>query len=150
MFRKALAVFGAALGLFHLWLLVSQVADGRLADPAALVRWAVAAGLVWGLIAIRRQGARKTVSIWLLAALLHAPAVAERVDASGFDLPTVVVTIVDATLGAGIAIASLIAFRRQRFQPPVSVAWAERGQSPLISLASGDYYAVSPRPPPLS
>ena len=155
MFRKTLAVAGGALGLFHLWLLVTQVSDGRLADPAALARWAVAAGLVWGLVAIRRQGVpmlwgRKAISIWLLAALLHAPALAERMDATGFDLPTVVVTIVEVTLGAGIALASLIAFRRRRFQPPVSVAWAESGHSPLISLPAAGCFALSPRPPPLS
>ena len=155
MFRKTLIAAGAALGLFHLWLLVSQFADGRLADPSALVRWALAVGLVWGLAVIRRQGSpmfwgRKAVSIWLLAALLHAPAVAERVGASGFDLPTVVVTLVEVTLGAGIAVASLIAFRRQRLLPPVAVAWAERPHSTLPLLASGDFLCLSPRPPPLS
>jgi len=155
MFRKALAVAGAALGLFHVWLLVSQLADGRLADPSALVRWAVAGGLVWGLVVVRRQGSsilwgRKAVSIWLLAALLHAPAMADRIEASGLDLPTVVVTIVEITLGAGIAIAGLIAVRRQRFQPPIAVAWTARRRPSIASFSAGDYLSLSPRPPPFS
>ena len=155
MFRKALAAAGAVLGLFHGWLLVSQVADGRLADPFALVRWVVAGGLVWGLFAIRRQGAsmlwgRKAVSIWLLATLLHAPAMAERIDASGLDLPTVVVSLVNVTLGAGIAVATLVAFRRQKFQRPVAIAWAYRSHSSLASAVTGNYLTLSPRPPPLS
>ena len=73
-------VLGAVLVAFHGWLFATQVAAGRLEDPWLVVRWMVAAGLVAGLVAIRRGGAsvwsRQGTAIWVLAALLHGPAVA--------------------------------------------------------------------------
>ncbi len=157
MVRRTLAAAGAALGLFHAWLLVAQLADGRLADPSAVARWAVAGGLVWGLFLIRRQGSsmlwgRRATSLWLLAALLHAPAVANRLNnsPSGFDLPAAVVALVDVTLGAGIVFATLIAFRRRRFHPPVTATWTTSACVAFRALAAGEYLTLSPRPPPIS
>lgn len=71
---------GAVLVAFHGWLFATQVAAGRLEDPWLFFRWMVAAGLVAALVAIRRRGAsiwsRQGITIWVLAALLHGPAVA--------------------------------------------------------------------------
>ncbi len=74
---------GAALVGFHAWLFVSQWADGRLqTDPALLLRWAAALGLAAALIWLGREGtslvSRQAIVIWLLAALLHGPAVTAR------------------------------------------------------------------------
>ena len=82
--RKALAWAVAALAVFHAWLLAGQVWDGTLvAEPGLLWRWAVAAVLVVGLEGLRRRGAslirgRQSLTIWLVAALLHGPAVSDR------------------------------------------------------------------------
>ena len=83
MFRRTLVALGGLLALFHGWLLGSQLWSGQLAEPGLVLRWAVAAGLVAALVALRRSGGsmfwgRKAICIWLLAALLHAPAMARR------------------------------------------------------------------------
>lgn len=71
---------GAVLAAFHGWLFVSQLVTGALADPWLVFRWMVAAGLIAALVAIRRGGgsvwSRPGIAVWVLAALLHGPAVA--------------------------------------------------------------------------
>lgn len=71
---------GAVLAVFHGWLFASQLVTGALADPWLVVRWMVAAGLIAALVAIRRGGgsiwSRPGIAVWVLAALLHGPAVA--------------------------------------------------------------------------
>jgi len=78
--RTTAVVAGAMLVAFHGWLFAAQVAEGRLDDPWLVFRWVVAAGLVAALAAIRRGGAsvwsRQGIAVWVLAALLHGPAVA--------------------------------------------------------------------------
>lgn len=73
---------GAALVGAHVWVLTAQWSAGRLSDPGLLVRWAVAFALTGALIALYRSGVtflnRKSVVVWLLAALLHGPAMASR------------------------------------------------------------------------
>jgi hypothetical protein len=85
---------------FHGWLLASQLAAGRLAEPGLVLRWVVAAALVAGLAALYRSRlsiwSQKGIAIWVLAALLHGPAVAAATaDQSGLlALPEAVATIV--------------------------------------------------------
>src|SRR5262245_61223070 len=55
MVRKVLTATGALLAGFHVWLFVSQIGDGRLADVSVLARWAVAVFLVAALWYLRRQ-----------------------------------------------------------------------------------------------
>ncbi len=81
MFRRLAAALGGLLVLFHLWLFGSQLLDGRLTELGPVLRWLMAAGLVAALAGLHRSGGslfrgRKAVSIWLLAALLHGPAMA--------------------------------------------------------------------------
>ena len=80
--RTTVALAGAALALFHGWLFAAQAAAGRLDDPWLIFRWAAAVALVGALIAVRRGGdsiwGRKGVAIWVMAALLHGPAVAGK------------------------------------------------------------------------
>ena len=83
MVRKVLTAAGALLAGFHVWLFIDQLGDGRLADPSVLARWGVAAGLVAALWYLRRQNVslfwgRKAVALWLLAAVLHGPALTDR------------------------------------------------------------------------
>jgi len=71
--RNLTEIAGALLVTFHGWLLVGQFLDGQLAQPYLLLRWVVAAGLVAGLVLIRRQGAevfsRRAVAVWVPGAL---------------------------------------------------------------------------------
>ena len=98
---------GAVLVGFHAWLFVSQWADGRLqTDPALLLRWAAALGLAAALIWLGREGtslvSRQAIVIWLLAALLHGPAVS----AKSTDLQTLPETaaslLIQTTAAAGV------------------------------------------------
>ncbi len=98
--RTSALVSGAVLIAFHGWLFASQIAAGRLEDPWLAFRWTVAAGLVAALATIRRRGAsvwsRQGIAIWVLAALLHGPAVANDFsDAiNSLALPETVATVV--------------------------------------------------------
>ena len=78
--RSAAGVAGAALVAFHGWLFAAQAVEGRLEDPWLVFRWLVALGLVGGLAAIRYSGGsirnRQGLAVWVLAALLHGPAMA--------------------------------------------------------------------------
>ena len=158
MIRASLAVAGAALVGFHGWLFTAQVADGRLEDPWLVFRWIAAAILIATLVAVRRGGesifGRKNVAIWVLAALLHGPAIASDLqnDFNSIALPETVATSVlqlltSAALGVSLwLLAGLLLARRRatavRYAAvPVFVAAG--------GLAPGTLRHFSPRPPPL-
>lgn len=157
MLRRFVPVLSGTLVLFHVWLLGSQVWYGQLAEPGLLLRWAVAGALVVALIGLRRSGAsmfwgRKAVSIWLLAALLHGPALAGQ--PTGLESPALpeVVTVVlqiasaSAMLGLGLALLAALAVhlfsdRRARLRP-----------APIRSRSGSNPYPLhrfAPRPPPV-
>ncbi len=156
--RASLALVGAALIGFHGWLFAAQVAAGRLEDPWLVFRWIAAAALIAALVAVRRGGAsiwgRKSISIWVLAALLHGPAIAAdlQTDFNSFALPETVVTTVlqlvtSAALGAGLWLLAGLLLARRRSTTigyttiPVVVTAGGR--------ARGTAWHFAPRPPPL-
>lgn len=157
MIRASLAVAGAALIGFHGWLFAAQVAAGRLEDPWLVFRWIAAAALIAAFVAVRRGGAstwsRKNVAIWVLAALLHGPAIASdlQTNFNSFALPETVATSVlqlisSAALGISLwLLAGLLLARRRSTQVryatvPVFVSAG--------GLAPGPRRHFSPRPPP--
>jgi hypothetical protein len=156
MFRRTIAGAAGLLALFHVWLLGSQLWDGRLAEPGLVLRWMIAAGLVGALIVLRRTGApiwwgRKAVSIWLLAALLHGPTMAAG--AGQFESPalpeavTALVQIAAAAAMVGLGLAVLAALAAHVFAAHRSYPRA----LPLLSYGLGDRPTVphvAPRPPP--
>jgi hypothetical protein len=155
---KALAgAAGAALVGFHSWLLATQFAAGRLVEPWLVFRWLLAVALVAGLVATRRQGGplfgRRTVAVWIVAALLHGPAVST--DFSGGivvpaipDVVAVVLLQVANTLALTFGLwvlASLVAARRG--QPLLASQLAGAG-SHFRAGSSRVPPRYSPRPPP--
>lgn len=157
MFRRVLKVAGVTLVLFHVWLLGRQLWDGHLADVGLLGRWLLSGGLLWGLVSLRRQGAhlflgRRAVAIWLLAAILHGPAVADRADQFGLPpLPDVVTTLSQAALGlaavVGLVILTGLDARRRRTLSPLAARFARTAvRSGLLSPDTHVHFA--PRPPP--
>jgi hypothetical protein len=135
--------------------LANQFADGRLADPGLALRWLIAGALVAGLAALRRSGrsvwSGKGIAIWLLAALLHGPAVAASGDQSGvLALPEAVVTVVVQVAASAGALAlglwvlgSLLGAAIQRSLLPL----AARTSAARMRTAP-DRRPFSPRPPP--
>jgi len=157
MFRRLLAAAGALLALFHVWLFAGQILDGRLDDPALLLRWVAAAGLAAGLLSLRRRAlsmvrGRPAATIWLLAALLHGPALASRVDSSGaLGLPEVAATLSQIAVAsiASIGLGLLVRLRHGYGETGTSsllVSHRDRVTfRPAISLD-----VLCPRPPPAS
>jgi hypothetical protein len=159
MLRRILGFSGALLVLFHAWLFAGQAWQGRLADPSLLLEWTIAAGLLAGLHRLRRRGhslfrSRQGVAIWLLAALLHGPAVAD----AGFTawdapaLPEIVAVLAPvalagaAAVGLGVVLGLLASARRRA--PVTFRALADAGVlSPAPSLRT--YVVLAPRPPPV-
>jgi hypothetical protein len=155
--RNLAGVAGALLVAFHGWLLAGQFAAGRLVEPWVVFRWILAAGLVAGLVAIRRQGVsilgRKSVAIWVLAAMLHGPAIAADFGGA-LDSPALpeavalVVLQVARTLALAVGLWVLAGLLARRGRKPVLVirpvhAIAASGNS------SGRFWPpFSPRPPP--
>ena len=154
MVRRLAAAVGALLACFHVWLFAAQIADGRLTDPGAIARWLVAfgvVGVIWHLQ--RRQVSlvvgRRATAIWLLAAILHAPAAASRLDAID-GLATADVAGVVLQVSAVVCLTALVLSNifDRRFRNPLlpetprGVFVVETGR-PSIS-----FLLTAPRPPP--
>ena len=156
--RTTAVVAGAMLVAFHGWLFAAQVAAGRLEDPWLVFRWVIAAGLVAALAAIRRGGAsilsRQGIAIWVLAALLHGPAVATDFSDSfsSLALPETVATSVLQQLASVSALAitlwmlSGLLARRDRHSRLYAGLVAASSLAGLFG--EGFFPQYSSRPPP--
>ena len=157
MVRRVLTLAGALLAAFHVWLFAGQVWAGELVDLALVSRWAIAAGLIAALISLRRRGlslvrGRHAVAVWLLAAMLHGPALARAADGVAPSMPEVVATLAQAMNGiaaAGTILLILFALRFRRAAAP-----ALKALSPLDAhcfadaLSAHSFLPFAPRPPP--
>jgi len=157
MFRRSALGLGALLGGFHLWLLGNQAWSGQLAEPDVVVRWLLALALGAGLVAIKRRGGplfgRQAVAMWVLAAVLHGPALGN--DADGFAtpaLPEAVATVAQAAAAISAVGLALLAF----FALTVLAAHTNTGVVlPAAPASAGVLSALRtsgflPRPPPRS
>jgi hypothetical protein len=144
----------ATLALFHAWLLASQVARGDLAETGLALRWIVAACLITALVVLWRSGeslaGRRAVAVWLLAALLHGPALAER-QVRADNLPSVPEAVASVLLIAGPAgltlllLAALTRRPRPRARAFIAVSRHQISFRPFGVVAS---WSCAPRPPP--
>jgi len=159
MFRRLLTFVGVALVGFHVWLLGGQAWEGQLADLGLLFRWAAAAGLVWALAALRRRGesmflGRRGVAVWLLAVLLHGPAVTDRFGIDvGPAVPEAVATLAQVAASAAgiIGLVLLLGVLAARRQARPLVLFSVRGIRPIAgALSPGAFRRFSPRPPPVA
>lgn len=156
MFRRSVFGFGALLGGFHLWLLGNQAWSGQLSEPDLILRWAAALALAAGLVALRRRGeslvGRKAVVIWLLAGLLHGPALGNDLD--GFATPSLPEAV--ATLGQVVASVSALALTLLALSPLRPWRTPNRRVGPArvtphaSLLDAGSGLGFLPRPPPRS
>ena len=155
MFRQALRITGALLVGFHVWLFARDAFAGGLADLGLLARWMAAGGLGWGLVALRRQGAslfrgRKAVAIWVLAALLHGPALAGPLEVADLPVaPVVAASLIQAAValaGALVFLALAGVFRRRRMA--LVRVRARSSHARMGALTPGSHLPFSQRPPP--
>jgi hypothetical protein len=155
--RKVLTLAAALLAAFHAWLFAGQLWAGELLDLALVSRWVIAAGLIGTLFQLRRRGmslvrGRQPVAVWLLAALLHGPALARDLDVVAPSMPEVVATITQAVTlvsVAGSLLLLLLALRRGRSGVVPLRALSTLHASPFAgALPPYRFLRFSPRPPP--
>jgi hypothetical protein len=152
--RLGVTGVGVLLVGFHAVLFADQIARGALADPGLALRWVAAAGLAAAILELRRRGAsllgRQAVAVWVLAALLHGPALtASATNADAPALPEAIVTvlqIVVAGTGVGLLLVSALALRR--LARPVSVRFCLPRRRPISAEFVGLPPSFAPRPPP--
>lgn len=157
MLRRMALAAAVLLGVFHAWLLGAQAWSGHLAQPDVVLRWVAGVVLVGGLAALGRRGApvvfgRQAVAIWVLAALLHGPAIANDLD--GFATPmlpeavTSVVRVAGTLAAAGLAL--LLVFRHAVGAIGVAAGLLGlRAQRVLPAFAPARQLRFLPRPPPV-
>jgi len=154
MVRKVLTAAGALLAGFHVWLFVSQLGDGRLADVAVLARWGVAAGLGVALWYLRRQNVplfwgRKAVAVWLLAAVLHGPSLTDRLAAvdtsASADVAAVMLQVSAGAAWLTLLVIAAVTLRRASAARPLLRLVTPPAPLSIHRLCST---LVAPRPPP--
>ena len=157
MARKSLTLAAILLAAFHIWLFAGQVWGGELVDLALVSRWIIAAGLVAALLNLRRRGVslvrgRQPVAVWLLAALLHGPALARDLDVVAPSMPEVVATLAKALTEIGVAgtvLLVLFALRRGRSGVPALRALSSLHAPSFVgALPPRSFLLFAPRPPP--
>lgn len=155
MIRRAALAVVALIGAYHAWLFGDQAVSGQLTDPATGLRWLLAMLLVAGIVTLRRRSAsmrsRPAIAVWVLAALLHGPAIANGVDVAPA-LPEAVVAVATAAAAvAALGVALLLVLRH--------TVWAAGAAAGLLVAVDGRVlpsFAPSrrlrflPRPPPLA
>ena len=126
-------------------------------EPDVVLRWLAAGALVGGLTLLTRRGesllGRRAVAMWVLAALLHGPALAS--DLAAIDTPSLpeavatVSQIVASVSALVLALLALVAIRtwRQSVRGADLVAVASY---PSRLLHAGSGLGFLPRPPPRS
>ena len=157
MLRRLISGAGAALGLFHIWLFARQVSAGAL-TPEALLKWGAAAALVAAIAALYRQGVpllrgRKAVAIWVLAALLHAPAIGERLDALETPaIPEAAITLSQLAAAAAPLAGLLLLLWIARASASITTLQSFAAAAIDASASTGRRTtpAFCPRPPPRS
>lgn len=155
MVRKVLTAAAALLAGFHVWLFISQLGDGRLADASLLARWGVAAGLVVALWYLRRQNVsllwgRKAVAVWLLAAVLHGPSLTDRLMAVDITASVdAAAAMLQVTAGAAWLTLLVLAAVTLRRRASAAGPWLRLAPPPSrLSLYRLCSTPVAPRPPP--
>ncbi len=154
MIRRSLSLVGAALAVFHVWLFAGQLWSGALADPGLIFRWLVAAGVIGGLVMLKRQGeslifGRKAVSIWVLAALLHGPALVSRIESGSTPIPEVVATLTQTVVGlVGLLGLAFVLAGASLRRPALTATGRPVIRAHVPALIASVGLAFAPRPPP--
>ena len=152
MFRWLWRLAGAILIAFHVWLLAGSISTGQFFEPERLFRWVIAAGLAAGIVMLRRQGAaifgRRALVVWMLAGLLHVPAIANRLDS--FDAPAAValteLTLVSVAASLGLRLIGRLAATRSAATGRADFLVIVAG--PALAISFGSLPHLASRPPP--
>jgi hypothetical protein len=153
--RLGVSVSAVALVAFHAVIFARRVAGGALEDPGVALRWAAAAGLALAIVELRRRGrsllGRESVAVWVLAALLHGPALTRSAAASDAPaLPEGIASVLQIGLAAAGLGLLLLADRAVRTPgSPEALRAGPRFACDAGAQLVGPISAFAPRPPPL-
>lgn len=155
MVRKLLAAAGALVAGFHVWLFVSQLGNGELVDVSLLARWGAAGLIVAALWYLRRQNismfwGRRAVAVWLLAAVLHAPSVSDRLSGSDAVVPEEVAAVL-VQVSAGASLLTLIVLSAVLLAAATTAGVRRYRVAPARvrrSVRRASTAPLAPRPPP--
>lgn len=158
MVRKSLTLAAVLLAAFHVWLFADQAWAGELVDLSIVSRWVIAAGLVAALLHLHRRGVslmhgRQPVAVWLLAALLHGPALARDLDVVTPSLPEIAATVAQAVTGLtviGPALLILGSLRRRAMVPALHALFSVDAPAFGGARPSRCCLHFAPRPPPIA
>jgi hypothetical protein len=150
--RASAACTGLFLAGFHAWLLAQQAWAGQL-QYATSLRWVLAFGVVGGLVALRREGAslrgRRATALWVLAAVLHAPALSDgSLPAQLAETSDVAIQMAGAVLGVAMAFSLARLAHARHSEPPLSPLAAALPAIAIRRVSVG--HAFLPRPPPVA
>lgn len=156
MVRKSLCLAAVVLAAFHIWLFAGQLWTGELVDLALASRWIIAASLVAALLGLRHRGlsllaSRHAVAVWLLAVLLHGPALTRDLDGVSPSMPEVVATLAQTVSSfalVGTMLLMLFALRTRRAAAALQAV--QRLDAPFLigALPPRSFQRFAPRPPP--
>ena len=154
-FAPLLAAAGTLLAAFHLWLLGKQAWTGQLESEASL-RWLLAFGLAGGLLLLHRRRVslrgRRATALWVLAAVLHGPALADAAQPGSqllAETSAAAIQIAGAAVGLALAIGLSRIGRTRLPSVDASVLPARANQlaGALQLVLIGGFL---PRPPPVA
>lgn len=141
-----------AVALFHGWLLLQRLVDSTIGEPAILLRWLGAVGLLAGALAVRRRGlsvtsGRSALVFWLLVLLLHVGA--SPVPLSDSEAPLLLLTLPWGLATGLVCAAAAYATGRRVVGRPRRLRRLLPDAPPPRCSAGAAPHRFSPRPPPL-
>lgn len=153
--RGTAVIIATALAVFHARLLWDRLAAGQILEPAVVLRWSGALALIVGLGLLRRAGVsltldRRSLSVWLLVALLHwnagpLPAGSSTTPVDSSAILLVLPSTAAALIGIGVALASLAT---PRGTPPLLACLCTVGPRAAGRLSNGWRRGGPSRAPP--
>jgi hypothetical protein len=145
-----------ALVAFHVGLLGTQIAEGRLFEPQTVGRWVVAVLVLAGFRRLSRLGlplifGRRATVLWLLVILLHCHAGwASGTVSVDLGIPETLGALATVTGSASVLGALIVALLVTLLRLRLDGRAARVAPTVLAGIASpGFVFRFAPRPPPL-
>jgi hypothetical protein len=144
----------ATLVAFHVWLFGNLLVEGRIASPVRALPWALALVLFAAFVAVSRSSdvasrRRRLIALWTLAALLHAPATAERIESASMPAPPTIALVVTGLAPGLFALLLAATLMARAFAAETTPAFGETNTSSFFRRAADPSAEPdAPRPPP--
>jgi hypothetical protein len=143
----------ATLVAFHACLFGKLLVEGRITSPERALPWAAALALFVAFVAVSRSSdiasrRRRLVALWTLAALLHAPATAERIERAPIPVPPTIAIIATGLAPGLFALLLAATLLARAFAAETTQIFGEASTSFFRRAADPSADPDAPRPPP--